>query len=355
MARPSAVQGGKGNSLASAYSPDGRFFAYNHDGGGQHLALWIEQAGKRWRVTRDSFHESEPDFSPDGERIAFHSEKGGGGIFVAGTGATGEARLLARRGHRPRFSPDGKWIAYHREESSEGKDDLTGVHRAFVVSTDGGESRELRPEFRESQAAVWTADGKHLIFDGTSREGFADWWATSLDGSVLARTNVGALLKKTLRAWSVPDRLADGRILFSGSRGDDMDLWEISLGSDFQPLGPAARLTSGADPKTFAAPGPAGRLAYSVIRSTFDVWSVPLDPGGRAAGDPVKLTSLGTQNRLPSLDAAGKRMVFITNRTGLADVFVTDLGADNGTALTSFRRIQHRPLLAASGEQVAYS
>ncbi|MGH9660547.1 MAG: TolB family protein, partial [Bryobacteraceae bacterium] len=124
---------------------------------------------------------------------------------------------------------------------------------------------------------------------------------------------------------------------------------------DFQPLGPAARLTSGADPKTFAAPGPGGRLAYSVIRSTFDVWSIPLDPSGRAAGDPVKLTSLGTQNRLPSLDAAAKRMVFVTNRTGLADVFVTDLGADNGTALTSFRRIQHRPLLAASGEQVAYS
>ena len=53
-------------------------------------------------------------FSPDGELIAFRSEREGGGIFLMG--ATGESvRRLTDFGYEPAWSPDGKEIVYATE------------------------------------------------------------------------------------------------------------------------------------------------------------------------------------------------------------------------------------------------
>ena len=68
--------------------------------------------GETNRLTSDEADEREPAFSPDGGKIAFRSEKDGGGLYqIPAIG--GSARLIAARGRRPRFSPDGQWIAYY--------------------------------------------------------------------------------------------------------------------------------------------------------------------------------------------------------------------------------------------------
>ena len=53
-------------------------------------------------------------FSPDGQQIAFRSEREGGGLFVMG--ATGEsAHRITSFGYSPSWSPDGRKIAFATE------------------------------------------------------------------------------------------------------------------------------------------------------------------------------------------------------------------------------------------------
>jgi len=68
-------------------------------------------------LTKDSpDDDTQPAFSPDGERIAFRSERDGGGLFVMG--ATGEsAKRLTDFGYHPAWSPDGQEIACARRKS----------------------------------------------------------------------------------------------------------------------------------------------------------------------------------------------------------------------------------------------
>ena len=52
---------------------------------------------------------TQPAYSPDGKRIAFRSERDGGGIFIMG--ASGESVMrLTDFGYNPSWSPDGKEI-----------------------------------------------------------------------------------------------------------------------------------------------------------------------------------------------------------------------------------------------------
>lgn len=57
-------------------------------------------------LTADTSHETDdhqPAFSPGGARIAFRSERDGGGIYIM-PALAGKQRLLVQNGVRPRFS-----------------------------------------------------------------------------------------------------------------------------------------------------------------------------------------------------------------------------------------------------------
>jgi serine/threonine-protein kinase len=98
-------------------SPDGRRFAYfNIDNTGEY-DVWILdlERGTTERLTTDRGRDSEPIWSPDSTRIAYHSsgQTGGPGIFIRRADGAGSAVRLTTGTHLPGYwSADGKWIAY---------------------------------------------------------------------------------------------------------------------------------------------------------------------------------------------------------------------------------------------------
>ena len=73
--------------------------------------------------------------------------------------AGGEARRLTSfqgQASNPRFSPDGKWIAFSGE--------YAGNADVYVVSAEGGEPRRLTWHPSPDLVEGWTPDGKSIVF-----------------------------------------------------------------------------------------------------------------------------------------------------------------------------------------------
>ena len=100
--------------------------------GGQPIRLTFDGAGNTW-----------PDFSPDGSKIVFRSNRGGGGIYeIPAFG--GQIRLLARGGFRPRFSPDGTKVAYWAGWDTI-YETIPGTASVWVVRAAGGQPQRVAP------------------------------------------------------------------------------------------------------------------------------------------------------------------------------------------------------------------
>jgi imidazolonepropionase-like amidohydrolase/Tol biopolymer transport system component len=95
------------------------------------------------------------DVSPDGKQIVFDMA---GDIYIIPI-AGGKAKAL-RTGLpfeiQPRFSPDGKKISF--------TSDAGGGDNIWVMNTDGSEASQITKEdFRLLNNAIWTSDGQYLI------------------------------------------------------------------------------------------------------------------------------------------------------------------------------------------------
>ncbi len=100
-----------------------------------------------------------PQYSPDGARIAFASNRSGSHeIWVSSSDGSGTMRLTSFGGStytaEPRWSPDGRRIFF---QSSPGGQP---PFQAFVIGSDGG-----KPERVPASPTAWSHDGKWMYFD----------------------------------------------------------------------------------------------------------------------------------------------------------------------------------------------
>lgn len=119
-----------------------------------------------------------PQFSPDGRRVAFSSNRSGSSqIWTCNADGSNQKPLTAFVGHfitgTPRWSPDGKWLAF---DSNYG--DFTDI---FVISAEGGEPRRVTDNISANNLPSWSADGKWIYFC-SRRSGPRQLWKVSVDG-----------------------------------------------------------------------------------------------------------------------------------------------------------------------------
>lgn len=121
--------------------------------------------------------DSNPDISPDGERIAFASKRSGSfEIWTSLRDGTEPVQLTNFGGpftSMPRWSPDSSRIAFVSQE-----DESASI---YIVDAAGGEARRLSKGTFNDVAPSWSRDGRWVYF-GSNRSG--DWqiWKMPVEG-----------------------------------------------------------------------------------------------------------------------------------------------------------------------------
>jgi len=138
-----------------------------------HLFLFEVETKKIDQLTSGKFNETNPSWSPDGQSIAFVSERGAdpdkandSNIYVVEARVTAQPKQLTKfdgpDGGRPVWSADGKTIAY--AQGSEPKLYAYSLDKLAVVPVEGGDPRVVTAALDRAVASpVWLSATELMV------------------------------------------------------------------------------------------------------------------------------------------------------------------------------------------------
>ena len=238
--------------------------------------LDLTHGGKPKPVIATMARDWSPQFSPDGNRMAFSSDRSGSfEIWVSRADGSLPVQLTSLGGgvvESPRWSPDGKRIAFAALVERSAANFTPKINRhVYVVESDGGIPRRLTADRAEEARPSFSQDGRWIYFR-SDHSGTQQIWKISTDGgdAPIQVTHTGGF-----EAFESPD----GRLLYFTKGRTQAGLW------------------------TMPVDGGAESAVLDGVRSS--LWSVANDgiffvdynpDAPRTAHKPVKFFSLETRN-----------------------------------------------------------
>jgi Tol biopolymer transport system component len=135
------------------WSPDGQKIAFSSDRDGDGEIYVINQDGSNLvQLTNNAGYDGHPRWSPDGSMIAFESDRNGGGwdIFVMnadGSNPRPVTSTAASNDWMPFWSPDGKWLVYVSDQD--------GNNELYIMDINGQNQQRLTTNDFADQTPVW--------------------------------------------------------------------------------------------------------------------------------------------------------------------------------------------------------
>ena len=332
-------------NLSPTLSPDGTLLAYCSDRAGRgNLDLWVQQVdgGGLIRISDDPADETDAVFSPDGKQIAF--TRGSEGVFTI-PAIGGDPYLVAAGAQHPRFSPDGSKISFVKSGRSGG---------VFYAPISMGDPVQLLDGFTQAGVPLWSPDGEALLVWGRSASGELDWWSAPINGDQPEALGAAKVFKDAGMGLPAEGWARNGRqILFMSQ--DDAELYSVTLAEDGRSISAPVRLTTGGAVEYMPTMSDSGLIAIADIRQRRDVWALPIDRRtGLASAEMERITSTEASDTAGDVAADGSRMVYVSNRWGRRDIWTKDLTTGEEANASSDAAEQQSPLLSPDGQQIAY-
>ena len=168
------------------------------------------------RLIASTATDSNPQYSPDGERIVFGSNRSGTGeIWLSDRDGRNPMRLTNIGGPvtgDPRWSPDGRQIAF---------DSMEGSNRdIYLVSSNGGQHHKLTTDPAEDTCPSWSRDGRWIYF-GSGRSGSLQIWKMPSAG--------GQAVQVTTKGGFEGFESPDGTYFYYAKGRDAPGIWRIPV------------------------------------------------------------------------------------------------------------------------------
>ncbi len=307
------------------FSPDGETIAYVSDRSGN-FEIYLKQisGGPDVNLTNHPVDDVQPAISPDGKQIAFVSSREGatdiltysaprsaplGGDIWAMTALGGSPHRIARQGNFPTWSPDGSAILY-----------ASGPwfgRKIYRVPATGGEAKEIPLRFAgaippQLQYVSYSSDGRWIVFEAQDRV-----YVLPAEGGEARSIATGRN-----PAWNSNS----SAILYSNTEpGKNESLWQLPFSTATGAVsGAASPLTVGRGRNTQAAVSRDGkRIAFSAQDVSFNLEVLLFDAeAGRATGAPKPLTQGSDQITFMSFSPDARWAAYETMRRQLWKVSV---------------------------------
>jgi len=376
----------EGTNMQVTASPDGKTLLINVQG----LIYSMPSSGGIARLlTTPDQEASHPAFSPDGKYVALQCYAGGTfHVWTMKPDGTGLKQITTGHGddREPRISPDGQTIAFSSDRAFAGSYDI------WTVNVATGALTQITSAPADEYEPNWSPDGRSLVFVSSVPAGISGVAGASLETIDLKSLKQQQLLKVDVKSerLDAPSYSPDGKhlsyVLFGGEgmfmndahlvltdRQGNTRLW-MSKAADTFPFPPTwlangdllftangkvlrADLKSGTETAiSFSAAIPFVRPFYTPKHYNFDsatahpikgIYAPTLSPDGKTAafvalnqlyimpvrgGKPVAVTHDTFYKQGPAFSPDGRTLAYVSDKDGVENIYLHDMSAPDDTA-----------------------
>lgn len=280
----------------------------------------------RFNVSNEAGGDSDPDWSPDGSKLAWiHFYDGKGDILVSNADGTDKVNLTnhPKDDRAPAWSPDGTKIAFHslREEDRR---------EVYVMNADGSDVTRLTYHMCQSHSPLWSPDGTKIAYlcgldqpsEGVS---YLDVFVMDADGQNFSRLTHDEVPDEAMD-WS-PDGKYIAYVHYDGLARKKSDIWVVDIDTGTRTQ---LTFTDGADYAPAWSPD-GTKIAFSTyLDGSYEI--ALMDPDGTNI---VNLTQAPEGDYLPRWSADGTKIAFLSFRDGDRGLYVMNADGSGQMRLDS--------------------
>ena len=329
---------------------------------GQKSHIYVKQIGEEppFPLTNEAADDSSPAWSPDGQSIAFIRElkpKKWALMLIPQRGGT-ERQLeswdVSKMGDEIggpylAWTPDSNWLAYPYLEPN------TNTPRLFLISVVTGEKRRLTTPSRDKTidtSPAFSPDGSKLVF--IREAGFH---------SDLYMLRLGKDYKPQGEPRKVETGFPDNNfgitwmpngqeIVFSAGNGKIQGLYRMDISKPGKPVSLGLPSDNSWAPSISRT---GNRLVYAVVKDDANIWRVDLEGPSLKPGRPVPFIFSTKFEGAPAYSYDGKRIAFVSERSGSLEIWICGRDGTNPVQMTSFGGPNvYGPKWSPDGRKIAF-